>query len=151
MKTISPAIIIQPFQPEDQAEVRALILAGLQEHWGVLDPRKNPDLQDIHTSYAEAVFLVARMQSRIIGTGALVPRGLATGEILRMSVAGDLRRRGVGSLLLHRLIEEAKALGMRQLVLETTETWQPAIAFYRGFGFQETHRQAGDVYFKMGI
>ena len=151
MCKLSEKIGIQPFQLKDQAEVRALILAGLVEHWIVLDPRRNLDLEDIGKSYAGAVFLVARMQDRIIGTGALVPRGQATGEILRMSVAMDVRHRGVGSRLLERLIREAKAMGMRQLVLETTETWQEAVVFYQRFGFEETHRKDGDVYFKLEI
>jgi ribosomal protein S18 acetylase RimI-like enzyme len=146
-----PNFNIQPLQPKDQAEVRALILAGLVEHWVVLDPGRNPDLEDISQSYAGAVFLVAREQDRIVGTGALVPRGQQTGEIVRMSVALDMRRRGVGRRLLERLIREANAMGMCQLVLETTETWQGAIEFYQRFGFQETHRMDGDVYFRLEI
>jgi ribosomal protein S18 acetylase RimI-like enzyme len=42
-------------------------------------------------------------------------------------------------------------MGLRSLVLETTETWQEAVAFYQGFGFQETHRKDGDVYLKLEI
>lgn len=151
MKILSREFIIQPFRPEDQAEVRALILAGLAEHWGVLDLVRNPDLENISQSYAGAVFLVAWEQDRIIGTGALVARGQETGEIVRMSVAKDMRRRGVGRKLLERLIKEAKAAGICSLVLETTETWQEAIEFYRRFGFQETHRKDGDVYFRLEI
>lgn len=151
MKNLSREFSIRPFRPEDQAEVRALILAGLAQHWGVLDPGRNPDLENINQSYAGAVFLVARQDDRIIGTGALVPRGQATSEIVRMSVAEDMRRRGVGRKLLERLIKEAKAAGIRSLVLETTETWQEAIAFYRRFGFKKTHRKDGDVYFRLEI
>jgi hypothetical protein len=67
MPDIAHAISIQPFQSEDQAEVKSLILAGLVEHWGRLDPSKNPDLEDIQSSYAGAVFLVARTQGRSNG------------------------------------------------------------------------------------
>ena len=144
-------ITIQHFQPENQAEVKDLILAGLTEHWGSLDPLKNPDLEDIGLTYARAVFLVACQQGRVIGTGALVPRGQETAEIVRMSVAADMRRMGVGSRILEKLSAEAKDLGMHHLVLETTETWQEAIAFYQGFGFQVTHCLHGDVYFRLEI
>ncbi len=68
-----PSITITPFAPADQAEVKALILAGLAEHWGVLDPSLNPDLDDIAASYRQATFLVARCGDRIVGTGALLP------------------------------------------------------------------------------
>lgn len=146
-----PGFTIRSFQPADQTAVRGLILSGLEEHWGSLDPSRNPDLQDIARSYAGAVFLVACEGERIIGTGALVAGGPHTGEIVRMSVAGDMRRRGVGHRLLERLMTEAKARGMRTLVLETTETWQDAIAFYLSAGFQVSHHQGGDVYFRLEI
>ena len=42
----SQEIIIIPFQPEDQAACKNLILNGLTEHWGTLDPGKNHDLDD---------------------------------------------------------------------------------------------------------
>jgi len=61
---------LRPFRPEDQDAVKSLILAGLKEHWGTLDPSLNPDLDDIATSYKDAVFLVACEGDRIIGTPA---------------------------------------------------------------------------------
>jgi hypothetical protein len=44
-----PDLTISPFHPADQAAARTLILAGLQERWGHLDPRYNADLDDIAT------------------------------------------------------------------------------------------------------
>lgn len=144
-------ITILPFQPEYQAEVKNLILAGLAEHWGQLDPTKNPDLNDIGLSYANAVFLVARQNNRIVGTGALVPRSNDTAEIVRMSVTADMRRKGIGRMILQRLCEQAKLSGYRRLVLETTETWHEVIEFYKQFGFRVTHHFDGDVYFSLEI
>jgi hypothetical protein len=40
-------LTIVPLRPQDQADVKRLILAGLTEHWGQLDPTKNPDLNNI--------------------------------------------------------------------------------------------------------
>ena len=84
--TTSPSLIISRFQPSDQQEAKALILAGLAEHWGILDLSLNPDLNDIASTYAGADFLVARIAGRIVGTGALVPCGAGSAEIVRMSV-----------------------------------------------------------------
>jgi GNAT superfamily N-acetyltransferase len=144
-------IIILPFQPGNQAEVKDLILAGLAEHWGKLDPGKNPDLEDIGLTYAKAVFLVAWQQGRIIGTGALFPRSKTTAEIVRMSVAADMRRKRVGGMILQRLCEQARSMGIQQLVLETTETWHAAVEFYKHFGFQVTHHLDGDAYFVLEL
>jgi putative acetyltransferase len=149
--TASPAIVIEPFRPADQAEVKRLILAGLAEHWGALDPAKNPDLNDIASTYAGFSFLVARQDGKIVGTGALVPRDNGTAEIVRMSVAKDARRTGIGRAVLHALCARAAALGFRSIVLETTETWDEVVAFYLTNGFRVTHRRDGDVYFALHL
>jgi putative acetyltransferase len=143
------SITILPFQPADQEEVKELILNGLADHWGELDLTKNPDLNDIAKTYAQDVFLVARLQDRIIGTGALVHRTDELAEIVRMSVAVDLRRQGVGRLILGRLITTAEEKGYRRIILETTHTWKEVIAFYLKYGFKVTHEQNGDIYFEM--
>jgi len=150
MKPIQ-AINILPFRPENQAKVKSLILTGLTEHWGTLDTSKNPDLDDIGLTYANAVFLVAWQNNKIIGTGALVPKSSDTAEIVRMSVAANMRRNGIGEKILQRLCEHAEFNGYKRLVLETTDTWHEVIEFYKKFGFQITHYLDGDVYFALDI
>ncbi len=113
---------IRPFQPDDQQETRALVLAGMVEHWGILDPNLNPDLNDIATSYAEGLFLVALQKGKIVGTGALLPRAQGTAEIMRMSVAASLRRSGLGSAILRELCDRARKMRFQKLILETTST-----------------------------
>ena len=182
----SPEITLHAFQPADQAAVKDLILADLAEHWGTLDPSKNPDLDDIAASYAAvsyaaasnagasnagastagasnagasnagastagAVFLVARNQDRIIGTGALVPRQNGVAEVVRMSVAADWRRQGIGRMILQAQVDHARQAGYQRIILETTETWQEVIAFYLRFGFRITHNKDGDMYFELDL
>ena len=142
---------IAPFQPDDQVAVKTLILAGLVEHWGYLDPAKNPDLDDIQTYYAQATFLVAWLGDHMVGTGALVPRSTEAAEIVRMSVAAEVRRQGIGRMILYHLGERARQLGFRRLILETTAAWQDVIKFYQRFGFDITHVRDGDVYFSLDL
>jgi putative acetyltransferase len=142
---------ILPFKPEDQVAVKDLILAGLGDHWGRIDLTKNPDLDDIATYYAGATFLVAWLHGQIIGTGALVPRRNEVAEIVRMSVHKSYRRAGIGGLILQYLVEQAKASRFKNIILETTATWQEVIAFYLKHGFQITHFKDGDVYFTLAL
>jgi ribosomal protein S18 acetylase RimI-like enzyme len=144
-------ITILPFQVENQADAKNLILMGMAEHWGAVDPSKNPDLANISLSYANAVFLVAWHAGRLVGTGALVPKSDQIAEVVRMSVAADMRRTGIGSRILHELCEHARSRGIRCIVLETTDTWQDAIEFYKRFGFHITHHLNGDVYFALDL
>jgi GNAT superfamily N-acetyltransferase len=140
-------ISLSPFHPSDQPAVKALVLAGLVDHWGKLDPTLNPDLNDIAASYRGAIFLVAKQNEQVVGCGALVPHDAHTAEIKRMSVAASLRRQGLGRRILTVLCEQARARGFRRIILETTETWDEVIAFYLAFGFRVTHHKDGDVYF----
>ncbi len=145
------SISLAPFQPTDQPAVKALVLAGLVDHWGQLDPALNPDLNDIAVSYKDGLFLVAKQEERVVGCGALVPHDKNIAEIKRMSVAAELRRQGLGRRILTALCEQAKAHGFRRVILETTETWSEVIAFYLDFGFGITHHQDGDVFFKLDL
>jgi GNAT superfamily N-acetyltransferase len=125
-----------------------LILRGLGEHWGWIDETLNPDLVDIADSYSQGLFLVARCEGRLVGTGAFKLHSDDTVEIVRMSVDKDCRRLGVGRLILESLCEAAKQRGFKRVILETTGTWDEVIAFYLGRGFTITHQKDGDVYFE---
>jgi putative acetyltransferase len=153
--TSTPQIKLHHFQSEDQQTTRELILSGLKEHWGELNDELNQDLDDIQRYYASSVFIVAKLGRRIVGTGALVPRSETLAEIVRMSVVRDLRRKKVGTMILQRLVDEAKLLGFKKIILETTASWSEVVAFYEGFGFHRTHERLGiygkDIYFSLDL
>jgi putative acetyltransferase len=140
-------IVIRKFKPEDQVQVKNLILNGLVEHWGFLDSTKNSDLEDIVSSYQTATFLVAVLGEVIVGCGALVPVSETSGKIVRMSTDGSHRRQGIGTLVLNGLISAAKEQDFERIFLETTSTWEEVITFYLKNGFKITHIQGGDTYF----
>ena len=115
----------------------------------------NLDLCDISASYIDATFLVAWLDGRVIGSGALVPRSDQIAEIVRMCVAPELRRTGIGAKILERLCQEAKELGFKRIILETNSTWSNAIEFYKKSGFHITHRHEGpfgdEVHFALDL
>jgi GNAT superfamily N-acetyltransferase len=144
-------IIIRPFRARDQAAAKDLILAGMLEHWDRLDPTKNPDLDDIASAYGDGIFLCAWCGDELVGTGALVPEGDNVGRIMRMSVAARMRRRGIGAAILQHLCDQARSLGYRDVVLETTSWWDDAIAFYERQGFRRVESALGEVGFVMRL
>ena len=144
--------VIREFQADDQAPAQELILAGLREHWGdAFDPAQNPDLDDIAATYAAGVFLIAFSGVRLVGTGALIPENQTVARILRMSVAADLRRQGLGSQLLQALCDQARERGYSEIILETTSTWEGVKAFYLDFGFSVVGEWGGDTHFEWGL
>ncbi len=142
------SIFLRPFQPQDQQPARELILEGLVEHWGFLDPTLNPDLNDIAHTYANGLFLTAWQGMTLVGTGAFLPVDGQTVQIVRMSVRKSHRRLGLGKRILEALLQEAARRGYRRAILETTATWTEVIAFYLQCGFAITHYADGDVYFE---
>ena len=145
------ALQIRKFKDEDQDAVGKLILDGMIEHWGFLDPSKNPDLVNISKSYKNALFLVAELGSNIIGCGALKPLNSTCAEIVRMSISKSYRRQGIGSLILNSLVTNARILGFDQINLETTSTWLDAITFYTKLGFEVIKSDEQNIYFSRRI
>jgi ribosomal protein S18 acetylase RimI-like enzyme len=59
-----------------------------------------------------------------------------SGEVRRLYVHRDHRRRYVGRAVLLHLVSEARRLGYQRLCLETGNKQAAAIALYEGFGFK---------------
>ncbi len=142
---------IRPVQPKDAMLARQLILDGLEEKWGQLDLSRNRDLDDILSSYQDGLFLVAYSASDLIGTGALIQEGEATGRIVRMWVKSGRRRQGTGTAMLEHLLVAAQQRGYAKLVLETEPDWIDAVTFYRQRGFGQIGIKDGNLHFEMQL
>ena len=72
------SIDVHELRAEEHGAVRALILDGLAEHWGSVDPTLNRDLDDLMGTYTGGTTLVASDGGQVVGTGTVVGRrGLA--------------------------------------------------------------------------
>jgi DNA-binding MarR family transcriptional regulator/N-acetylglutamate synthase-like GNAT family acetyltransferase len=82
-------------------------------------------------------FLVARLDGRPVGCGAVKSIEPGVGSIKRMWVSHVVRGSGVGRRLLLALEKEASDLGMGLLRLETNGSLHEAQALYRRNGYRE--------------
>ena len=89
---------------------------------------------------AQSIHALVFHGGEAIGTGRLLPDG----HIGRMAVLRQWRSKGVGSLLLHRLIDAARNRGDNCVVLSAQVH---ALPFYRARGFEAE----GPVYEEAGI
>ncbi len=82
-------------------------------------------------------FWSARERGVLLGVGALKEIDPQHGELKSMRTAPQALGRGVGSAILHHIIEVARSRGYRRLSLETgsTEPFAAAIHLYRREGF----------------
>jgi GNAT superfamily N-acetyltransferase len=84
------------------------------------------------------IFLVAYLDGRPVGCGALRPlpaAGADVAEIKRMYTSPSARRRGVSRAVLVRLESEAARLGYRRLQLETGLRQPEAMALYEASAY----------------
>jgi DNA-binding MarR family transcriptional regulator len=91
-------------------------------------------------------FLVARLDGRPVGCGAVKATEPGVGSIKRMWVSPEVRGTGLGRRLLLALEKEAAALGMTLLRLETNRSLHEAQALYRRNGYREVAAFNDDPY-----
>lgn len=144
---------IRPWEPTDREGVRALhdrtppagsLARNLLQRW--------PDDLDRILEVFQAFWVVTTERDgspEIIGMAGVkavddeVPLDLFPGEgdrkrmirLLRMRIAPEWQRRGIGSRLVETVVTWAGNSGYRSVILETTIEQEPAVALYRRHGF----------------
>src|SRR5688572_28973746 len=104
-------------------------------------PADSGDLKPPH-----GTFLLARLDGRPVGCGAVKSVEPGVGSIKRMWVSKEVRGVGVGRRLLLALEKEAAGLGMALLRLETNRSLHEAQALYRRNGYREVAAFNDDLY-----
>jgi putative acetyltransferase len=143
-----PSHCIEPFIQSDQGAVRRLIDRSMAERWGELDPEANPDLRDIGKIHARGLFLVAKASGMVVGCGGIVRESSGCYRIVRMAVAPEHRGIGIGTSILHLLLQHAESRNCHMVVLETTAHWTDAVRFYQHRGFKPIRDANGDRHFE---
>jgi putative acetyltransferase len=87
----------------------------------------------------DVTFWSIHRDSELAGCGALKMLDAAHGEIKSMRTAEAFLRQGVAAHMLDHILGEARARGLDRLSLETGSSgaFEPAIALYQRYGFEE--------------
>ena len=101
------------------------------------DPAKSISAEDRELTPPAGVLVIARLDGRPIGCGALKVKGGGVGEVKRMWVSPDARGLGVGRRILEELEARAPGFGLATLRLETNKSLAEAQALYRSCGYIE--------------
>jgi GNAT superfamily N-acetyltransferase len=98
------------------------------------------ELEDFPIEYSApgGAFILAEDAGRYVACIGVRQFAAEVGEIKRLYVAPAARGRGLGRLLVERIIAEARQLGYRSLLLDTLPFMKEAQALYLSMGFQPT-------------
>ena len=94
-----------------------------------IDEQRSPEPDEWDGEDAGSVHVLVRLNRDPVGTGRLN----AAGKIGRIAVLAGQRGLGIGTLILRRLLEEARRLGIREPYLHAQVQ---AVPFYEKLGFE---------------
>lgn len=123
-------IRIRPALPQDVRAIAELVEPYVQKRILL-----GKDLVDFYEAIQE--FLVADLDGRIVGCGALHVMWEHLAEVRTLAVAPEVKGRGVGHRLLVSLMDRAREYRLTRLFCLTFE-----VEFFTGHGFREA---AGEV------
>ncbi len=130
--------VIATLSPHEYAEAERLIRVACPERIESISRRpETQKLADEDNQYS--IFLVARQSNRIAGYGAAWPQRKGRFRIA-LIVAEDHQRRGLGSLLLDRLVDELQEQGATLVQARASDARTETLAFLHKRGFVETNR-----------
>lgn len=138
---VDSTVAIAPIDPSDP-QARACLVAyfrlladripGIRAAH-VPDPDPDADLY----RPPNGAFLLARSDGHVLACVSLKPVDATTGEVKRLWVAPEARGLGLARRMMAAIEDQARALGMTRLRLDTNENLPEAIALYRKTGWCE--------------
>lgn len=139
MKDTEPKSMVEILREDVASPVARSLIQALNAELSALFPEPGAThfrLDAEEVTEGRGAFFVARSGGEPVGCGAIRRLDASTAEIKRMYVAPALRGRGVGWAILAALEQEARRLGVSELVLETGDRLTEALALYERCGFK---------------
>jgi len=88
----------------------------------------------------EGIYYVLQVKGKIGGMGALRKLKISVGEIKRMYIKPEYRKKGYGKAMLNQLLKKGKEFGFSTIRLDTGKFMNAAQHVYRSAGFQEREK-----------
>lgn len=126
-RLMSDNLVIRIMDDED-----ARALARLEEETFSM-PWSYEDFLELN-AHDEVVYLIAELDGQIIG-GCGVRNIVGEGEITNVVIKSDFRGRGYSYIMMSRLLEIGREMGINDFTLEVRVSNAPAIGLYEKLGF----------------
>ncbi len=136
--TEGPSFDVRRCESDDWALARAHLEAYALALGVDLSPQGFArEVADLRAAYPHpgGVWLAAQ-EGRVVGSVAARPLGGGLGELKRLYVLPEVRRRGIGRALVERALRAGQEAGWRAVRLDTLGGMEGAQALYRALGFR---------------
>jgi ribosomal protein S18 acetylase RimI-like enzyme len=139
-------VTIRTFEPRDAEVVQRLYVEG---HIGgkLAENDTGLDIEDVPTAYLNKpnnhFWVAVNPKGEVVGTIGVQQHRAAEGEIRRLRVRQDHRRRGIGAKLLETAIRFCQEHGCLKVTLDTFMEREPALKLFGKFKFK--HSRTRDV------
>jgi putative acetyltransferase len=144
-------ITIRPIEERDNQKLAALIRTVFREFkidkpGTVYTDPTTDSLFNVFQNPGSAYFIAEDNGKMLGGCGVYPTEGLPTGcaELVKFYLSADARGKGIGYLLMQQSIKSAKALGYKQLYLESFPELAKAVRMYEKSGFKPLNHSLGN-------
>lgn len=132
-------IAIIDYRPELQPYFERINKAWVKQYFS-LEPFDIAQLENPQENILDkgGHIIFAKEHDQVLGTVALIPSQEPNAfEMIKMGVYPEGQGRGIGFLLGKAILEKAKTLGAKKVVLYSNTKLAPALHLYKKLGFQE--------------
>jgi putative acetyltransferase len=121
------------------AAVEQLLLEHLEDMYATSPPESVHALDASALNHPSVMFFTVKDDGVVLGCGALKELSAREGEIKSMRTTAAARGRGVASVVLERILAEARSRNYTSVSLETgpQDFFAPARRLYERYGFVE--------------
>jgi ribosomal protein S18 acetylase RimI-like enzyme len=151
------AVTIREFRPADLPACRKLYVEGLIAG-KLAENDTGSDIDDIEWAYSKPPgnhFWVAETGGEVVGMIGVQAHEAGCGEIRRLRVRSDVRRRGIGSALVEAALRFCQEKGYIKIELDTFVDREAAIRLFEKFRFRHARtRKVGEkelLYFYLDL
>lgn len=139
------AVRIADYRPAYKKHFASLNREWLEEHFSVEDhDRRLLDDPNRMVLRKGGAILFALHRDDVVGTCALLSRGAGVFELTKMAVTSSHRGMGIGRQLAEAVLEKARELGARTVVLATSPELKAALNLYTTLGFRQVESGPAD-------
>jgi ribosomal protein S18 acetylase RimI-like enzyme len=157
-KTANLKVRVRSYTPQDRQACRTLYREGLVG--GRIAPNDSGiDIDDINMAYLDCdkshFWVAENEQGEIVGMVGVQHADPGVGEIRRLRVRQDSRRRGVGTALMETAVRFCREHQFLKITLDTFMEREPAIRLFEKFHFNHSRtRKVGEkelLYFYLDL